>query len=238
MGKSVFEGTVPRRCYMFMNLKTVFSFMRKVSFVGFIVVLSSCGDSGVSADSMRKMTDSRDGQTYEIVTIGNQVWMAENLNYEMDSSYCYNDSANYCDKYGRLYVWSAAMKACPNGWHLPSWIEFNTLRENVGNGAGRELKSKSGWDGYDPDRLGGGAGYLVDGNGSDDYGFSALPAGTRSNDGGYFHNGYVTYFWSSTEDIEYDMILVCAMSLNSSSTGAGTGCTVKDAGFSVRCVKD
>lgn len=238
MGKSVFEGTVPRRCYMFMNLKTVFSFMRKVSFVGFIVVLSSCGDSGASADSMSKMTDSRDGQTYEIVTIGNQVWMAENLNYEIDSSYCYNDSANYCDKYGRLYVWSAAMKACPNGWHLPSSVEFSTLMENVGNGAGRVLKSKSGWDDYEPYHSTGGAGYLVDGNGSDDYGFSALPAGGRSNDGGYFYNGYETHFWSSTEEVMSDMILVCAMSLNSPSGWAGTDCTVKDAGFSVRCVKD
>ena len=73
------------------------------------------------------LTDSRDGQAYMTMKIGNQVWMAENLNYEMADSYCYDDRTSNCSKYGRLYTWDAAMKACPLGWHLPTQNEWKTL---------------------------------------------------------------------------------------------------------------
>ena len=55
------------------------------------------------------LTDERDGQTYKIVKIGDQTWMAENLNYKTESSFCYNDSTEYCETYGRLYTWAAAV---------------------------------------------------------------------------------------------------------------------------------
>lgn len=135
------------------------------------------------------MTDSRDGQIYKTVKIGDQIWMAENLNFEVDSSYCYNDSAKYCTKYGRLYSWVAANRACLDGWHLPTIDEFETLLATVGKQsiAGKKLKSASGWNN--------------DGNGTDDFGFTALPAGIwYGKDKYYNYEGHHANFWSSIKN--------------------------------------
>ncbi|MBR2020944.1 MAG: hypothetical protein IJ939_00775, partial [Clostridia bacterium] len=92
-----------------------------------------------------ELADDRDGQTYKTVKIGDQWWMAENLNYETDSSFCYKDSAEFCEKYGRLYTWDAVVDVCPDGWHLPSKAEWETLITAVGGRAtaGKMLKSTS-----------------------------------------------------------------------------------------------
>jgi uncharacterized protein (TIGR02145 family)/uncharacterized repeat protein (TIGR02543 family) len=116
--------------------------------------------------------DSRDGKTYRKIAIGTQTWMAENLNYDVPgvaTDVCYGNSADSCAKYGRLYNWSTAMTACPVGWHLPPDSEWKTLTDYVGSNAGTKLKSTSGW--------------FNNGNGTDDYGFSALPGGHEI--GGY-----------------------------------------------------
>lgn len=138
--------------------------------------------------SYGEFTDSRDGQIYKTVRIGNQVWMAENLNYNIDSlkSMCYNNSADSCFKYGRLYNWSVAKDACPKGWHLPTIDEWDTLVSYVGSGTAKiTLKSASGWDK----------------NGTNDFGFTALPAGNYQ--GGYHDDFYsvgsATTFWSAGE---------------------------------------
>ena len=169
------------------------------------------------------MTDSRDGQIYKTVKIGDQIWMAENLNFEVDSSYCYNDSAKYCTKYGRLYSWAAANRACPDGWHLPTIDEFETLFATVGKQsiAGKKLKSTSGWNN--------------DGNGTDDFGFTALPAGIRyGKDQYYNYEGHHANFWSSikngSDSAEY-------VNMFYDYDNARQLVHDKNDGMSVRCVK-
>lgn len=173
--------------------------------------------------SLGSMTDARDGQKYKTVKIGTQTWMAQNLNYETANSYCYNDTASNCAKYGRLYTWAAAKSACPTGWHLPSHTEWNTLFAAVGGQsiAGSKFKSASGW--YD------------NGNGTNDFSFSALPAGFRKDYGGYGYEGYRANFWSSTEDNSYQAY---RMDLSYASDNAYLNNYYKGYGFSVRCLKD
>lgn len=194
------------------------------------------------------MTDSRDGQTYKTVTIGSQTWMAENLNYETSNSYCYNDSASYCIKYGRFYTWAAAMDSvgtwstngkgcgytktcsptypvrgvCPEGWHLPDSTEWATLFTAVGgqSTAGKVLKSTSGWN--------------SSGNGTDAFAFSALPAGHRNFKVYYNYEGNIANFWSSTEN-GYNAYF---MGLNCHRDDADLKYNYKLDGFSVRCLKD
>ena len=136
------------------------------------------------------LTDSRDGRTYRTVTIGSQTWMAENLNYKTPKSYCYEDKISNCAKYGRLYAWSSvsfpAQGVCPNGWHLPTDYEWNVLLKHMGKqspSAGKALKSRMGWFGG--------------GDGTDDFDFSALPAGFRYGNGIYSNDGRYALFWSS-----------------------------------------
>jgi uncharacterized protein (TIGR02145 family) len=155
--------------------------------------------------------DTRDNQVYRTVVIGNQTWMAQNLNYAVDSSWCYENSADSCAKYGRLYHWSAAMGVlatydsdslnaslphqgvCPSGWHVPSDAEWSTLQafvEPTNTTDGTKLKSTSGWL---PNRS-------SSGSGTDTYGFRVLPAGYRYNDGSFSIVGYGAGLWSASEN--------------------------------------
>jgi len=131
-------------------------------------------------------TDPRDGKKYKTVKIGKQTWMAENLNYEAKGSVCYdNDEAN-CKKYGRLYDWETAMKACPEGWHLPSKSEYEVLDKAVGGEevACKKLKSKSGWN---------------KNYGTDEFGFTALPGGGYYSGGNFGDVVNGGYWWSASE---------------------------------------
>ena len=138
-------------------------------------------------------TDNRDGKTYKKTVIGTQTWMGQNLDYDVPgdiTDVCYENSPDSCAKYGRLYTWDAAKKACPVGWHLPMDAEWTTLVKYVGDDstAGKKLKSTSGWYVWNNNTK---IGY----NGTDDFGFSALPGG--SYDG--INAGDVGIWWSATK---------------------------------------
>lgn len=170
-----------------------------------------------------KMTDSRDGRSYKTIVIGNQTWMAENLNFPHKNSRCYKDNFDYCYKYGRLYAWNDAIASCPNGWHLPSAKEFTMLFTEIGgqSSAGQMLKSSIGWNG--------------NGGGADTFGFSALPGGYWNSTGFYDNNGSEANFWTSSED---DRSIAYYLLLSSGNGGASFRYDTKEYGFSVRCVKD
>jgi len=154
----------------------------------------SSSDGGQPGIQYGSLTDSRDGKVYKTVVIGDQTWMAENLNYA-EGGKCYGEgNQNYtpdevqtnCDTYGRLYNWTAAMNACPDGWHLSSDEEWEVLVTTVSGagGAGTRLKSTTGWPGNN--------------NGTDDYGFSALPGGYVASTV-FTSAGQVGKWWTATE---------------------------------------
>jgi uncharacterized protein (TIGR02145 family) len=151
-----------------------------------------------SAQQTGTFTDKRDKQTYKTVTVGGKKWMAENLNVKTGTSWCYGDQESNCKKYGRLYAWSTAAKmACPDGWHLPSQDEWTALTKAAGgtgpDGDGGEaamkLKSKTDWK---------------DAGGTDQFGFSALPGGSRDGDGDFKKAGAEGYWWTVTQDAKGD----------------------------------
>jgi uncharacterized protein (TIGR02145 family) len=139
--------------------------------------------SGV--DGSGTLTDSRDGKKYRTVVIGGKRWMAENLNYRVKgNSWCYGNDNSYCDKYGRLYDWNTAKTVCPTGFHLPSREEWDDLVDAAGGKgvAGKKLTAKSG-------------------NGTDNFGFSALLGGLRLPDGSFYAADDIAgYWWTATEN--------------------------------------
>jgi len=145
------------------------------------------GDVAVSKHVSNTFIDPRDGKAYKAVKIGKLVWMAENLNYDAIESKCYENNPANAIKYGRLYDWESAKEATPPGWHLPTDAEWQTLVDFAGGYefAGAKLKAGSGWE--------------KDGQGTDDYGFSALPGGYGYSAGTFSYAGYNGFWWSATQ---------------------------------------
>lgn len=171
-------------------------------------------------------TDPRDGQSYDVVKIGGLTWFAENLNFVTEGSVCPEGDSRNCDKYGRLYTWDDAQVVCPEGWSLPDSADFALLIMEAGGAdfssgmavAGEKLKSTSGW--------------FKKGNGTDAFGFGALPAGYRGEK--YDGIGGYAYFWSATttpDDLAYYLFL------DFSSKAASMNAFPKGDFRSVRCIK-
>lgn len=198
------------------------------------------------------LLDPRDNRRYKIIRIGTQVWMAENLNYVVDSSWWYNNSADSGAKYGRLYTWASALGIvdscndkwcasriasrslgiCSEGWHLPSIFEWRILTSVVSSGidsrySGAKLKAKISWDAY---------GAIP--KGTDDYGFAVLAAGGREINGVYTSIFKSADFWSASEGSE-NASGAWNVNLNYQNEGfGGANYTPKRYGFSIRCIKD
>jgi len=176
----------------------------------------------LSLDSVAGYWDDRDGHNYRTVKIGGQEWMAENLDYDDGRSFCYNDDSTNCIKYGRLYHWETAKRACPSGWSLPSVDQAKDLLFSVKyTESGLSLKSAAGWNN--------------NGGGSDDFGFTAKPGGILSDDG-YVGEGFVMGFWTSSAYDEYSNVDVVTFSAD--SIAAFISKQPVGIYHSVRCIKE
>lgn len=170
-------------------------------------------------------TDKRDGYTYKTIKLQGKWWLAENLRYNIEASYCYQDKEEFCKKYGRLYTWEAAKKACPEGWRLPSDEEWMELAGNFGGYSNYE-----GWkwkDIGDPKKA-----YqsLIEGGSS---GFAALLGGWRDTSGSYVSQGVIGHYWSGTERVASN-----AWGYNFNYGELYRNFNPKGHGFSVRCLQD
>ena len=204
------------------------------------------------------IVDSRDGQVYKTVTIGSQVWMAQNLNYAdsvktpslLKRSWCFAYKSENCDVAGRLYTWAAIIDSvklatdsekpqkcgfgescvftekmggiCPEGWHLPDTTEWKTLISFAGGDdiAGERLESHIG---------------MYEDSGTDDFGFSAFPAGEKYRDQSFFEDSRDVHFWTASEESK-DNRSSCSADFFYASVWFS--CGFKDNGHSVRCVRD
>jgi uncharacterized protein (TIGR02145 family) len=218
--------------------------MRKLLFAAFatIVILGcsnndlyelpciSCAakEAGCPNATTGNNTLSCGGQTYKTVVIGTQTWMAENLNYNAAGSKCYKNNESNCQRYGRLYDWFIAKKSCPKGWHLPSDAEWTTLTDFVGSSAGTKLKATSGWN--------------SNGNGTNTYGFAALPGGCGYSDGSFGNVGSSGDWWSASESYSSN---ACLMGMSYDNEGVYYYYGLVDYNYSyklrlysVRCLQD
>lgn len=203
---------------------------------------TSMQTDSTSAQDSSSFTDTRDGKRYRTVKLGERIWMAENLNYEIKDSlvsncdenggcdmgfpsnrpqsWCNGNKQENCDKYGRLYNFEAAKVACPPGWSLPE-VEEWPERGNGGHPAFLDY-AVVGW-----------------GGGKDTYGFAILPAGKYTPASQYFlEPGRFAFFWTSTIDTRnHDCATI--IHVGNGSEGMVSVCADdENDGLSVRCVKD
>jgi uncharacterized protein (TIGR02145 family) len=190
--------------------------LKHLVFILFIgLAFSSCKKKTTTpTDSCSEITDTRDGQKYKVVKIGDQCWMAENLNYETaTNSFCYGDDPANCDEHGRLYVFDVAQTACPDGWHVPTKAEVETLIAELGG-----------------DKVAGGK--LKEGGSS---GFNLKMSGVKDNVQGYALKGVGVAFWTSTSS---GSIGRYAAGVIKSKNEITVSSDHKDSANTCRCIKD
>jgi uncharacterized protein (TIGR02145 family) len=169
-------------------------------------------------------TDKMDGKTYRTVTINRQTWMADNINIETGTSWCYAGDASNCGAYGRLYDWVTAKTVCPPGWRLPSIKEWSAFARaaNEYDAAANTRMAKSGWgeDGSFGENL-----------------FPPVQCGGRYRIGDEYGNlDAVGYWWTDTENAnQYAYFRYVNYTYGNA---ANEKIDAKDYGFSVRCVQD
>jgi uncharacterized protein (TIGR02145 family) len=213
--------------------------------VAFCILYMNCNDNGTSSGKQddrangfvrkfnRPTTGSGGGSGNNNCTSADlcksaempdgKIWMTENLNVETTDSWCYGNSTANCDKYGRLYTWAAAKKACPSGWRLPDAADWSKLVNAAGGQvtAGKKLRSTSGWNG--------------NGNGTNDFGFSALPGGARAPNGYFDEAGNGGHWWTATV---YDSVYAYRRNMFRGNDYVDGSDLDKSFGVSVRCLKD
>jgi uncharacterized protein (TIGR02145 family) len=215
------------------------------------------------SSSNKTFTDARDGKAYKHIKIGTQIWMAENLNYNAAGSKCYDNKESYCDTYGRLYDWATAMALpsscnsnssfcpsqinanhrgiCPSGWHIPSNVDWDKLLRYVDVTcyvswtdicltAGQYLKSASGWNWNDYEG--------ISGNGTDEFGFAALPGGLGNSSGSFSYVGESGYWWSASEGYDGGGYGAYKRFMDYALASVLKNNNVKSYLFSVRCVQN
>ena len=172
------------------------------------------------------LQDPRDGKSYKTVVIGGKTWMAENLNFVTDSSFCVEDIPANCDKYGRFYQEFDAEDACPEGWAIPQasdWRDLtNAVKEEFGDNNG-SLRTVGEWEN------------TIFGDNvtaTNASGFSALPAGYRAKTGEYDGQGTKAYFWGEDNMNHYAWILSNQYDLDKESLIRGYFA------YSIRCIKN
>ncbi len=82
--------------------------------------------------------DDRDGKSYKTISIDGKTWMAENLAFKKGDCFAENDDPLYRVQYGFLYLYKTALKACPEGWHLPNDEEWALIEIALGGKEGRQ----------------------------------------------------------------------------------------------------
>ena len=197
-----------------------------------LIPTSSCHRKNTSklTSKTRSFIDPRDGETYQLIAIEDQIWFAENLRYNAEGSWYNSNNPN--EKYGRLYDWQTSLTACPDGWHLPNDAEWNTLEIALGMATtdtsvlqyrgfhGTNMKSQTGW--------------INDSNGDNSSGFNAFPTGYYYS--GQFRNlGKSTGFWTTTP---YDTIYAWDRTLGHANAGVDRNADYKIHGFPCRCLQD